>query len=157
MGEICYICYRKERAPVIGLNDPRILARIPSLAFFPILGGDRFLAVATDRTGVWVLNIGGWLSINQFQSRLLDCHRFRRLTQRYRCHWQYCCHRSNHWRLTHIWLLRLGNRPRSHSPDRRASAGHLSVVPFVRHLWLVVLKVWQVCDKFAVKLNCGFV
>ena len=58
MGEICYICYRKERAPVIGSNNPRILARIPSLAFFPVLGGDRFLAVATDRAGVWVLSIG---------------------------------------------------------------------------------------------------
>ena len=32
---VTQICYRKERAPVIGLNDPRILARIPSLAFFP--------------------------------------------------------------------------------------------------------------------------
>ena len=36
----------------------RILARIPSLAFFPVLEGDRFLAVATDRAGVWVLSIG---------------------------------------------------------------------------------------------------
>ena len=54
-----YLCYWKERAPVIGLNNPRSLARIPSLAFFPILEGDRFLAIATDRAGVWVLSIGG--------------------------------------------------------------------------------------------------
>ena len=36
-----------------------------------------------------------------------------------------------------VWLV-LGSRPRSHFPGRRASAGHLSIFLFVRHLQLVV-------------------
>ena len=128
MGEIfTYVIEKRERRSLAWSEN---LGSHSLLSVFSILGGDGLLATATD-WGDRDLGVEywGWDGINRFQSQLLDRHyRFRRLLNQGYCfhrHRQYRCHRSSHLCLTHTSLLRVGNTPRSHSPDSGAGAWRL--------------------------------